>query len=210
MSNSDSLLNKGVFDLRAVLAERQLPEAEVSFYIDEDMGHALESVETRVSELKNTLAVAEVGDDKEAIKKAQTAVTKAEAKLEELRKAVTPYKATIRTITRRAKFDIQSKAIHKFPIKRDPVTGFDDTANEMERTKYIDALVWASHLRSIQAPDGAVQTFAGYDDLEKIEGIMDTIPESAYRRINKAIDNLMDDGTQFEFAAQSEDFSSES
>lgn len=209
MSNSDSLLNKGVFDLRAVLAERQLPETEVSFYIDEDMGHALERVEAQLSNLKNTLAVSKLGDDKAAIKQAQTAVKKTEDKLEELRQAVTPYKAHIRTITRRAKFDIQSKAIHKFPFQRD-VQGFDDAENEINRTRYADALVWASHLRSIEAPDGATQTFAGFDDLEKVQDIMDTIPESAYRRINKAIDDLMDDGTQFEFAAQNEDFSSES
>jgi hypothetical protein len=122
---------------------------------------------------------------------------------------VTPYRATIRAISRRSKFDIQSKALSKFPIKRD-VFGNDDPQQEFNRNHYLDQLIWTTHLKSIQSPDGSVQNFNGYDDQDAVMGIMDSLPESAYRAINTVIDKLMDDGTRFEFAAQDEDFSSES
>lgn len=209
MSN-DQLLNKGVFDLRQVLTERQMPEDRVPFYVDEDLGYAAEKLQETLEKLHNNYEVAKLsGADEDVLASAEKAITAAEEKLEELNKGITPYYATLRAITRRQKFDIQSKALHAFPIKRD-LYGNDDPEVEFNRRNYMDQLIWATHLKSVQSPDGATQDFNGVDDLEIIIGVMDSIPESAYRAINRGIDKLMDDGTQFEFAAQNEDFSSPS
>ena len=207
MSDINNSLAKGTFDLRATLAGRNLPEETVEFYIDEDLGHSVENILSHIETLHNQLAVANLGSDEELKKKIDGAVSDAEELLEKTRKEIRPYHAVIRATTRRARYDLQSKAIHQYPIKRD-VFGNDDPNNEFERNRYVDQLIWASHLRSIQSPDGETQTFTYPDDIEVIQGIMDDIPETAYRTINKAIDKLMDDGNQFEFAAQSEDFSS--
>lgn len=210
MTNAvDNALSKGTFDLRAVLSERQYPEDVATFYVDEELGYAVERINDTLNRLTNQLAVAKLGDNKKKIAEAEKAIKAAEAKLEETHQAVTPYKATIRSISRRAKFDIQSKALSKYPIKRD-IYGNDDPQQEFDRNHYMDILIWTTHLKSIQGPDGGVQNFNGYDDQEVISGIMDALPESAYRAINSVIDRLMDDGARFEFAAQDEDFSSES
>lgn len=208
MSNSADLLNKGVFDLRAVLAEQQLPEDEVEFYIDRELGHAVSKLEKQVDQLGNNLAVAKLqkSPDDELIKQAEDALDAAQKKLDGLYQEATPYKALIRAVTRRAKFDLQSKALHAFPIHRD-MWGNDDSEQEFARTNYLEEIVWASTIQSITAPDGRVQVINGLDDVEIVQGIHGTLPESAANRINAKINELMDDGDEFEFAAKSEDFS---
>lgn len=213
MDNVDAALAKGAFDLRQVLAERAYPTDDVLFYIDEDLGYVVLKIKEQIDILGNQVTIANItGNDKQE-KIASDALAAAEAKLEETHKAFSPYIAHIRSISRRAKFDLQSKALHRYPIKRD-LFGNDDPLQEFERNHYMDQLIWAAHLQSISDPDGRVQIFAGStaDDgnVEAIAGIMDQIPESAYKMIDAGINKLLDDGTRFEDAAQDEDFSSES
>lgn len=207
MSNSDALLSKGTFDLVAVLAEQQLPEDTITFYVDRELGHAVSKLEKRMDQLQNDLAVAKLAKepDEAAIKTATEALETVQAKLDEMYQEATPYKATIRAITRRAKHDLQSKALHAFPIQRD-VWGNDNSVNEFERQNYLEELAWAATIRSVTSPDGRVQEFHGVDDIEKIQAIHDKLPDSAANKINEAINNLQDDGTEFEFAARNEDF----
>jgi prefoldin subunit 5 len=206
LAKSSDLTKKGVFDLRAVLAEQQQPEDTITFYIDREVGHAANKLEKRIKELENSLAVANLQKDDKVIKQATDALNSATDKLEELYREVKPYKATIRAITRRAKHDLQSKALHAFPIRRD-VWGNDDSEQEFARGHYLELLVWSAMIRSIESPDGDVQEFSGEDTWKVMEGIHDALPESAANRINAAIDAIMDDGEEFEFATQNEDFS---
>lgn len=203
---STDLTKKGAFDLRAVLAESQQPEDVVTFYVDRELGHAANKLEKRVKELENALAVANLQKDDKLIKEATEAYESATAKLEELYQAVKPYKATIRAITRRQKFDLQSKALHKHPIHRD-MWGNDDATVEFERTHYLELLVWAKMIRSIENPEGEVQEFDGDETFEEMEFIHDNLPDSAAVRINQAINDITDDGEEFEFAVKNEDFS---
>jgi len=206
---STDLTKKGVFDLRSVLAEQQQPTEEVTFYVDRELGHAANKLEKRVKELENALAVANIQKDAKLIKEATEAYESATAKLEELYQEVKPYRATIRAITRRQKFDLQSKALHKYPIQRD-MWGNDNATVEFERTHYLELLVWAKMIRAIENPDGEVQEFDGDETFEQMEFIHDNLPDSAAVRINQAINDITDDGEEFEFAVKNEDFSSAS
>lgn len=206
MPKSTDLTKKGAFDLRAVLAEQQQPEDTITFYVDRELGHAANKLEKRVKELENKLALANLQKDTKLVKEATDAYEAATKKLEELYQEVKPYKATIRAITRRQKFDLQSKALHKFPIRRD-MWGNDDSENEFARTHYLEFLVWVSMIRSIESPDGEIQEFSGEDTAEAMEYIHDGLPDSAAVRINQAINDITDDGEEFEFAVKSEDFS---
>lgn len=208
MSNSDELLTKGVFDLRQVLAERQYPEEVITFYVDEELGYAVNKLKARIDFIENQIQVAMITGNTDLEESATKALDAATAKLEETEQAIPPYRATIRSISRRARHDIQSKALHAYPIKRD-LLGNDDSENEFARNHYMDQLIWAAFLKKIESPEGQVQTFGG-EDFDVVASIMDGIPQSAYAVINAGIDKLMDDGTRFEFAAQEEDFSSES
>lgn len=194
-----------VFDIRAVLAGRDYPEDVITFYIDEELGYKVSRVIENIEKLANTLRVVGSGNDKELIAKAEKSLNDAEELLERTKAEAEPYQATVRAISRGSRFDLQSKALHEFPIKRD-ILGNDDPENEFKRQKYSDLLIWASHLVQIQAPSGAVQTFNGISDLEVVKGVMDSLPESAYKMIYAGIDKLWDDGNRFEFAVQDEDF----
>lgn len=213
MDSVEAALAKGAFDLRQVLAERAYPTDDVLFYVDEDLGYAVLKIKEQVDILSNQVAVANITGNKKAEAEANAALQSAEYKLEETHKAFSPYTAHIRSISRRAKYDLQSKALHKYPIHRD-LMGNDDPLQEFERNHYMDQLIWAAHLQSITDPEGRIQIFAGTaaDDgnVEVVAGIMDQIPESAYKMIDAGINKLLDDGTRFESAAQEEDFSSES
>lgn len=204
MPTSDELLKPGTFDLRAVLAERQYPSETVEFYIDEELGYSVNKLNETMQRLTDQIAKAQTAGATELAEEAAKALVEAEVKYEELRKDAEPYKAVIRSISRRAKFDIQSKALHTYPLQRD-IYGRDDSENEFARNHEIDVLIWASCVRSIEDPDGNVQAIEG--DRAIAENIQDAIPESAYRVINATIDRILDDGNRFEFAAQSEDFS---
>lgn len=213
MDNVESALAQGAFDIRQVLAERTYPTDEVTFYVDEDLGYAVLKIQDQIEILSNQIAVASITGDSDTEEKATQALGSAEEKLTETYKAFAPYTAHIRSISRRNKFDLQSKALHKFPIKRD-FLGNDDPQQEFERNHYMDQLIWAAHLQSIVAPDGRVQKFSGTalddDNVAVIAAVMDQIPESAYKLIDRGINKLLDDGTRFEMQAQDEDFSSES
>lgn len=213
MDSVEAALSKGAFDLRQVLAERAYPTEDVTFYVDEDLGYAVLKIQEQIDILTNQVNVFAIQGNKKAEKDATDALASAEAKLEETHKAFSPYVAHIRSISRRARYDLQSKALHAVPIKRD-LFGNDDPTNEFERAHYMDQLIWAAHIQSITSPDGRTQNFSGSvndeDNVKAVSEIMDSIPESAYKLINAGIDKLLDDGSRFESAAQSEDFSSES
>lgn len=204
MPSSNELLQPGTFDLRQTLAERAYPTETVEFYVDEELGYAVNKLDETMKTLVDQVAIAESAGATEAAEAAASALVAAEEKYNELRKDAEPYKAVIRSISRRAKRDIQSKALHAYPLHRD-LYGRDDSENEFARNHEIDVLLWTSCLQSITNPAGAIQVYDG--NREVIEGVQDEIPESAYKVINAAIDRLLDDGERFDFAAQSEDFS---
>lgn len=207
MPSSDQLLSKGTFDLRAVLQERAYPSDTVEFFVDEEIGYAASKLRDILAELNNQLAVAQNVKDKAAITEIGKQITAAKTKLEELRQATEPYVATVRSISRRAKQDIQSQALHRHPMTRD-LYGRDSVENELARTNEITKLLWAASLVSIEAPNGAIQEISGDEDV--VAGIMDGLPESGYKVIDEKINGMLDDGTLFEFKAQDQDFSSES
>lgn len=207
MPMSNDLLAKGTFDLRAVLEERAYPTDTVEFYVNEETGYAARKLQAILDELGNQLAIAKNVQDKKLIAEIGKQIATAKDKLEELRKATSPYIATIRSISRRSKHDIQSQGLHRFPIQRD-LYGRDDAENEMMRNREINKLLWAASVVSIESPDGAIQEING--DEAVVQGITDALPESAYQVIDAKINDLLDDGALFEFKAQDQDFSSES
>lgn len=200
----DKNLTQGVFDLRAVLAERAYPEDTVEFYVQEEIGYAARKLQGILAELNNQLAVAQNVQDKELIKEIGKQIATAKAKLEELKESTEPYVATVRSISRRAKQDIQSQGLHRFPFKRD-LYGRDEVENELARNNEISILLWANSIVSLEAPSGAVQLIDNDEDI--VRGILETLPESAYKTINAKVDELLDDGDLFDYKAQDPDFS---
>lgn len=199
-SNKDELAAPGTFDIRQVLAERLYPEDDITFYVDEEIGYRANKINTATQKLYDEIAL--ITDAKKAapLKKALAESEKAFAEFRQ-KIADSAYSVHVRAISRRAKFDINSKALHEFPIQRD-LFGRDNSEQEYLRTDYITELVWLACIQSLTAPNGSTQEI----DESVVKSMRETLPDSAIAAIDNGLAALSDDGDWWNLAAQDQDF----
>lgn len=199
-----NMLEPGTFDLRATLAGLAQPEEDVEFYIDKKLGYQLTRADKLIAGLEKQLALAQAAENKELEKEASQKLIAAQEVLENLRKDMKPYVAHIRGITRTKRFDIQSKALHEYPIQRD-FLGNDSGEQEFLRNDYIHRSAWANYIISVTDPDGNIQEVNR--DREITDFYLGNLPDRAVDEIDNAIAAIGEEGDWFRFSAQDADFS---
>jgi hypothetical protein len=205
MSNAEDLLKPGTFDIRNIVSERQLPEDAVHFYVNEKVGYQIKKLDQTIRKLNDQLGFLK---DEKQIEEAKDALATAQNAYDELGEQIKGqrYTANIRTITRRNKRDIQSKALAEWPIQRD-MWGRDNSTQEFERGEYLQTAAWEACILSIESPDGQIQKVNGTEDAHSIVvSLRGDLPESANTAIDAALAQLDDDGEWWNAAAQNQDF----
>lgn len=182
-------LAPGVFDIRAVLSDRKLPEDEVSFYIDEAIGYELEKLSKKIDHLA-------ILDEKDEYKRVNAELEKLSEQLSSLQ-----YTARARGISQRRKDDILSKALSQFPYKRD-LMGRDEGEQEFNRGNLQMTLFWAAMLYEVEDTNGNVQEVTP----ELVDYLRAELPAAAQRAINGLIEDVSGNTDWFRFAAQDADF----
>jgi hypothetical protein len=176
------------FDLGAILAERDQPTTEVTFYLNE-----LASA-TKDDLVK--LAATKKGAELAAVEKQIAAVNK---ELESKK-----YTVTISAIPNRMLEDIQTKALVEFPMKLDLMGRDSDAVNVMDRNRRQNLLIWNAQIKDVFAPNGSHKPEW---TIEETEAFHDHIPAAAQAAINNAIGELRDRADEYVVKAKNVDFS---
>ena len=177
-----------VFDLRAVLEERNYPEATKDIYLDAETGRELAELDRKINDTE------EYGEE----------LDKLEAEYAEKVKKFKESKYTfyLRGISQRAMEDIQRKALSEFPVKRDQYQNLD-TVRELDRKIFLRKLIFQAYVWKIQAPDGAVQT----ENLdETMVSFAENAPSDAIDALDEAIGLVAQETNTQRFAEQDVDF----
>lgn len=174
------------WDLGEVLAERVQPTAEVTIYLAEEAS-------ARKNVLQNRLAKS-TGDDASAV----------EAELDEVEKEIQAAKLTVvlTAVPSRMREDINSKALSKFPFKRDNIFGHDDPENARKRMRYENDLIWAAQIVDVIKGGKHRRNWS----LEDIQRWAPTLPTAVQRAIDSQIKALTEAAERFTVESQNQDF----
>ena len=177
-----------VFDLRAVLEERDYPEATKDIYLDPKTGRELEELDRKINNTE------EYGDQLDKLE-AEFA-----EKVEQYKKS--KYTFYLRGISQRAMEDVQREALAKFPVKRDQYQNLD-TVRELDRKIFLRKLIFRAYVWKIQDPNGAVQT----EDLgPTMDSFAENAPADAIDALDAAIGEIAQETNTQRFAQQDVDF----
>lgn len=176
----------GEFDLREIAAGRAYPTATVNVWVEERLFFELAALERKQA--------SETDDD--AVNALESQIQKKREELE-----ASALKVHLRGTSRRAREDMQTKALSQFPIRRD-VYGRDDDLQAVNRNRYVTELVFAAHIQSIEAPNGSKQDWTEENRQELARVFLDELPEVSVNIVDKAIvalrgDEEMQQGVDF-------------
>lgn len=174
------------WDLGEVLAERTQPTAEVNIYL-------AEAASARKNALRNRLSVASV-EDAPAIEK----------ELAEVDEEIQAAKLTvvITAVPSRMREDINSKALAKFPFKRDNLFGHDDPVNAKNRSKFENELIWQAQIVDVIKGGKHKRNWT----LEEIQRWSNTLPTAVQNVIDSQIKALTEAAERFTVESQNQDF----
>lgn len=174
------------WDLGELLAEREMPEAEVVLYLNEAASYAKAQLLKAHSKAR--------GEDVDAI---DAKLTEVEAQLE-----ASKYTVKLRAVPSRHRENLYDKAKSKYPVKRD-VLDRDDVENVQARTKYNNQLLWEAMIVTVVNPRGEE---SGKWDIAKILEFEKALPVKAQRAIDDAILALSTEAEEYTVGAKGVDF----
>jgi MoaA/NifB/PqqE/SkfB family radical SAM enzyme len=182
------------FDIRNALADQDMPEVDVTIFLDEKTGRNIEAVERKIKSLG--------AKDMDEIKELEGLRDELAAKLDESRFVI-----HLRGINRTRRNDISTKALSEFPYKRD-MWNNDDPVNEANRGAYMDKLMFQAYIVGISDREGNRQE---PDDNwpEVVDMILGSAPQLAIKKIGEALESLIEDVDWTRFTVQEPDFLSE-
>ncbi len=186
MTNVEDMMGES-WDLGEVLAERAQPKDSVSVYLNEAASYA-----------KSQLIKTQVGLDAEALEKVNQELEKIEADLES-----TKYTIHITAIPSRMREDLNSKALHKFPIKPN-ILGQDDFENARERQKYGQDLIWHAQVFDVVNPLGKHKSDWSFEQMQEFAK---ALPTNAQQAIDKKIEEVTKAAEEFTVASKNANFS---
>jgi len=175
------------WDLAEVLVERQQPKGSVAVFLNEELTYA-----------KSLLMEAHSTAKPESVKTLDEQIAKVDEELKKHR-----YEIHFTALPRRMRDDIESKAMHKFPIKPNMLTGADDPINAQQRGDYQNLLLWHAHIENVINPAGANREVWTLEEMEKFYGQLQ-IP--ARNAVIQAINKLNDDTERFTVESKNPDF----
>lgn len=181
-------LNHETFDLTAVLTGAVFPENEVDVFFDESVGFA-------IYQAQESLRVAEIKGNEDALKTVLEEVEALKKKAQEVK-----YKVTVRGIPESTRKTCIRKAQAAFP----PEYSFlGQETPSPDRDDLFNSLLWAASITKVTSPSGAVALPSEAD----IKALRDSVGRSVVATISQAINELVE-GTKagFESAAQDTSF----
>ncbi len=178
------------FDLRNVLADRAYPTASVKVHLDEKPYFDLAALERVVVNADNDV------DRAKAVK----AFERKKAELTE-----TAFTIHFRGTSPRAREDLQSEALHEFPIRRD-VYGRDSDEQLIKRARLLNELYFAAYITKVVTPDGAEQVWTDDNRRDLARAFLDLAPDFAITTVDAAIGALRGEAETKRYGQQDIDF----
>lgn len=175
------------WDLTAMVAERQMPTAEVTVYLNEYASHAK-------VQLMKALSKASKEEAEELDKK----LAEVDAELEKSK-----YVVHLEAIPARMREDIHSRALHEFPNKRNVLGQPADDDPSIERINFESNLLWEACIRKLVTPTGREFESPGPGD---IENLSKGLPAAAAVLIDRTIQNLHQDAERYTAESKNPDF----
>lgn len=175
------------WDLAEVLVERQQPKDFVAVFLNEELTHA-----------KSLIMDAHANAKAENVATLDEQLEKIEEELKKYR-----YEIHFTALPRRMRDDIESKAMHKFPIKPNMLTGADDPSNALDRGEYQNILLWKAHVENVINPAGASKTNWTEEEMRQLYGRLQ-IP--ARNAVIQGINKLNEDTERFTVESKNPDF----
>lgn len=179
------------FDLRNVLADRAYPTASIKVHMTEEPYFELAALDR---------AVASAGTDA-ARAKATKAFEAARAAL-----ADAAYTVHLRGTSPRAREDLQSEALHEFPIRRD-IYGRDNDEVARNRGKLLSELYFAAHITKVVWPGGVgEQVWDEESERDLARAFLGQAPDFAIETVDAAIGALRAKAEADRYGKQDIDF----
>lgn len=169
---------QGTFNFLDRLAGRAYAKEDLVVYLDEAAGYELEKLKTELSNAKEGEAANEI-----------------QAKIDEVkeRAAHSRFVIHLEGISTEEYDSVVDAAQEEFPYEyienRHPLTmALERTVKESEgRDRYFRTHLWAKYIRSVEAPDGSLDTNI---TPEFVAVVMNRLPLMALGKLGVAIDNL--------------------
>lgn len=185
---AEKATERKVFNFAQTVLDRSYPEIDVKIYLDEAKTQRLVDHITQISEMDARIVNSNGRAPKELGERMAELVAAKDALVEELNESA--YTVRIKGISTEKREELLKEAVSKFPIEYEestsPITGAvtRKEKDSDERDAYFVNLLRHAHLKSITAPDGAV------DDDFTVEDVAATwrrLPLVARSKIDDAI-----------------------
>lgn len=160
------------WDLAEVIAEREQPRTEVVVYLNEFASHAKVQLQKALATETNPEKVAEL----------EKSLADVDQALEESK-----YTVVLEALPSRMREDINSKAMHDFPLRRNPLGGLAAEDPTRERTNRENNLLIAAMIRDVLNPSGEHKESWTQEEVETFVG---RLSSAAQRAIDMAIKQI--------------------
>lgn len=175
------------WDLSAVLAERPMPTAAVTVYLNEYASHAKTQLLKAHSKASGD-AVAEIDAKLEQVE-------------EELQKS--RYEIHLEAIPADMREDIHARALKEYPPKTNFLGQPSDDDPAVDRIKFENDLLWAACIRKLITPTGQEFTEPSKED---VASLTKGLTATACIQVDKSIRELHEAAEKFTAEAKNPDF----